>query len=78
MWAALDCPGAWASARIEEGAIVLGRMAAMILEPIPVGEEYVSYGWTDSEDGRKTFAGTAIADAEGRVLAVAKQTWISL
>lgn len=78
VWAALDCPGAWATARIEEGAIVLGRMAAMILEPIPVGAEYVSYGWTDHEEGRKTFAGTAIADANGRVLAVAKQTWISL
>lgn len=78
VWAALDCPGAWATARIEEGAIVLGRMAAMILEPIPVGPEYVSYGWTESEEGRKTFAGTAIANAEGRVLAVAKQTWISL
>jgi hypothetical protein len=78
VWAALDCPGAWASARIEEGAIVLGRMASMILEPIPIGHEYISYGWTDSDDGRKTFAGTAIADGDGRVLAVAKQTWISL
>jgi hypothetical protein len=78
VWAALDCPGAWATARIEEGAIVLGRMAAMILEPISVGPDYVSYGWTEGEDGRKTFAGTAIADADGRVLAVAKQTWISL
>lgn len=78
VWAALDCPGAWASARMEEGPIVLGRMAAMILTPIPVGDEYVSYGWTVSEDGRKTFAGTAIANAGGQVLAVARQTWISL
>jgi len=78
VWAALDCPGAWASARMEDGPIVLGRMAAMILEPIPIGPEYVSYGWTESEDGRKSFAGTAVADGEGRILAVAKQTWISL
>jgi hypothetical protein len=78
VWAALDCPGAWATARIEEGAIVLGRMAAVIMHPVEVGAEYVSYGWTDHEEGRKTFAGTAIADAEGRVLAVAKQTWIAV
>lgn len=78
VWAALDCPGAWASARIAEGAIVLGRMSAKVLRPVPVGSEYVSFGWTDSEDGRKTFAGTAIADSDGQVLAVSKQTWISV
>ena len=78
VWAALDCAGAWASARMEEGPIVLGRMSAMLLEPLPVGREYVSYGWTDSEEGRKTFSGTAVADGAGKVLAVARQTWISL
>lgn len=78
VWAALDCPGAWSSARMEDGPIVLGRMAAMLLAPVAVGAEYVSYGWTDAEEGRKTFAGTAIADAEGRLLAVARQTWISI
>jgi hypothetical protein len=78
VWAALDCPGAWASARITEGPIVLGRMSAMILQPISVGSDYVSFGWTHSEDGRKTFTATAIADGDGKVLAVSKQTWISI
>lgn len=78
VWAALDCPGAWASARMEEGPIVLGRMAAMILAPVRVGGDYVSYGWTESEEGRKAFAGTAIADPSGEVLATAKQVWISV
>jgi len=78
VWAALDCPGAWASARLEEGPIVLGRMTAIVFEPVRVGAEYVSFGWTESEDGRKTFAGTAIANADGNVLAVARQVWISV
>ncbi len=78
VWAALDCPGAWASARLEEGPIVLGRMAVMILEPVAPGKEYVSFGWTLRDEGRKTFAATALSDDSGRVLAVAKQTWIAL
>jgi hypothetical protein len=76
VWAALDCAGAWSSARMQEGPVVLGRMAAMVFEPIPIGGEYIAYGWTESEEGRKSFAGTAISDADGRVLAVSKQTWI--
>ncbi len=77
VWAALDCPGAWSSARMAEGPIVLGRMSAQILEPLQVGTEYVSYGWSESEEGRKTFAGTAVADDSGHVKAVSRQTWIS-
>lgn len=78
VWAALDCAGAWASARMEEGPIVLGRMSAQVLQPVVVGDDYVSFGWTEREEGRKTFSGTAIADARGTVLAVSRQTWISI
>jgi hypothetical protein len=78
VWAALDCPGAWVSARdMSVEPIVLGRMAARILSPVPIDGEYVSYAWALGDEGRKSFSGTAIADENGRVLAYARQTWIA-
>ncbi|OFW65700.1 MAG: hypothetical protein A2Z12_06840 [Actinobacteria bacterium RBG_16_68_21] len=79
VWAALDCPGAWVSARdVSLGPIVLGRMAALILAPLPGDAVFVSYAWARGDDGRKSYAGTAVADERGRVLAYARQTWIEL
>lgn len=77
VWAALDCPGAWVGARdITIDPVVLGRMAARILTPLPAADSFLSYAWALGEDGRKSYAGTAIADESGRVLAYARQTWI--
>lgn len=77
VWAALDCPGAWVGARdITLDPVVLGRMAARIVAPLSSEGVYVSYAWSLGEDGRKSFAGTAVADEAGRVLAYARQTWI--
>ncbi|MEX0825936.1 MAG: hypothetical protein WD184_04165 [Acidimicrobiia bacterium] len=79
VWAALDCPGAWATMReLTSDPVVLGRMTARIVTPIPVGATLVSYGWQMGIEGRKAYAGTAIADARGRTMAYAKQTWIAL
>ena len=79
VWAALDCPGAWVSARdMSVEPIVLGRMAARIAAPLAVDGSYLSYAWSLGEDGRKSYAGTAIADEAGRVLAYARQTWIAI
>ena len=79
VWAALDCPGAWASARnMSIDPIVLGRMAARIVTPLPAEGSFVSYAWRLGDDGRKSYAGTAISDETGNVLAYARQTWIAL
>ena len=79
VWASLDCPGAWSWARAKgHDPIVLGRMAARIVAPLPADGAFVSYAWALGEDGRKSYAGTAIADESGRVLAYARQTWIAL
>jgi len=72
VWAALDCPGAWADARE-----VLGRMAAVVSAPIEVGRRYVVIAWNLAEDGRKSFAATALIDDGGNVVGSARQTWIS-
>lgn len=77
VWAAIDCPGAYASGDPGRGAVVLGRMAARI-ERLPAeGERCVVVGWPLGEEGRKLFAGTALYGEGGDVLAVARQVWIA-
>ena len=76
VWAAIDCPGAYAAGDPERGEIVLGRMTARVDRLPDEGERCVVVGWPLGEDGRKLFAGTALYGASGAVLAVARQVWI--
>ncbi len=79
VWAALDCPGAWADARdLTENPVVLGRMAAVVHQPIEIGHPYVAIGRLLSEEGRKSYAATALVDESGTTVATARQVWISL
>ena len=76
VWAALDCPGAYACGFGERGVLVLGRLAARV-EAIPeAGEHCVVVAWPLGDDGRKAFAGTALYGEGGRLLGVARATWI--
>jgi acyl-coenzyme A thioesterase PaaI-like protein len=77
VWAALDCPGYFA---VQEaaGLAVLGTMSAVRLAPVRAGEIAVVTGWTLGSEGRKHRAGTAVHDADGRLLAAAQATWITL
>jgi hypothetical protein len=77
VWAAIDCPGAYAVGMAGRGEIVLGRMAARVLRVPDVGERCVAASWPLGEEGRKLYAGTALYDAGGKVLALARQTWIA-
>ena len=77
VWAALDCPGGWAE-DIAGRPMVLGRMALRAdAEPV-VGEPHVVQGWVVRRDGRKTLTGTSLRSADGRLLAVAQQTWVAV
>jgi hypothetical protein len=76
VWAALDCPGAYACGVGERGVLVLGRLAAQV-EALPdAGEKCVVVAWPLGEEGRKAYAGTALYGEGGRVLGVARATWI--
>jgi hypothetical protein len=76
VWAALDCPGAYACGFGERGVLVLGRLAARV-EAVPrAGEQCVVVAWPLGDEGRKAFAGTALYGEGGRVLGVARATWI--
>ena len=73
--AALDCPGAFAFIVGETRAGLLGRIQYEQLLPVPADAEHVVMGWQIGEDGRKKFAGTAVVDADGTVMARALATW---
>jgi hypothetical protein len=76
VWAAIDCPGAWAVGGPGRGEIVLGRMTGEIVRLPEEGETCIVVAWPLGEDGRKLYAGTALFAAGGELLAVARQTWI--
>ena len=76
-WAAIDCPGAYAVGVEGRGEVVLGRMTTRV-ERLPLeGEECVVVSWPLGEDGRKLHAGTALLGEAGKLLAIARQTWIA-
>jgi hypothetical protein len=77
VWAAIDCPGAYAVGTEGRGDIVLGRMTARVHRVPDGGEECVVAAWPLGEDGRKHFAGTALFAGDGELLALAKQVWIA-
>jgi len=76
VWAAIDCPGAWAVGGPGRGEIVLGRMNAEIRRLPEEGEQCVVVAQPLGEDGRKLYAATALYSADGELLALARQTWI--
>jgi hypothetical protein len=78
VWAALDCPGCFAAIGENERTAVLGELHAERLAPVPGDAPLVAYAWPLGQDGRKLFAGTALATAQGAVLARARAVWIAL
>ena len=77
VWAALDCPGGWASG-IAGRPMVLGTMTAQVTSLPAVGEEHVVMAWPRGGEGRKYLSGTALYAADGRLLAHAEATWIAI
>jgi len=73
--AALDCPGAMAWIVDGTFAGLLGRIVSEQVGPVRAEVEHVVTGWQIERDGRKLFAGTALAAADGEVLARTRQTW---
>ena len=76
VWAALDCPGAYAVHFGVRGNPVLGRLTGRIEHLPHPGERCVVVGWPLGEEGRKLYAGTALFGEDGRILGSARATWI--
>lgn len=77
VWAALDCPGAFANG-FPEIPMVLGRLAARLVGAVEPREECVVVSWSAGVDGRKHLAGTALFGADEALRAIARATWIRL
>ena len=77
VWAALDCPGAWASGIVGR-EMVLGTMTARVHALPAVGEPHVVLAWPRGHAGRKFLSGTALYDGAGRLLAQAEAIWVAV
>jgi hypothetical protein len=77
VWAALDCPGGWASG-IAGRPMVLGTMTAVVGSLPAAGAPHVIMAWQRGAEGRKHLSGTALYAADGRLLAHTEATWIAI
>jgi hypothetical protein len=79
VWAALDCPGAFAvHSDFSRGACVLGRLAVHIEEMPVEGEPLAVVGWDlGGAEGRRLYAGTALFRGD-TPLAWGRATWFSV
>lgn len=79
--AAIDCPGIWAliaAAPVETPEhVVTGTLAAEMARPLRAGERYIVIAWTLGREGRRLNAGTAIVDADGTPLVIARHTLVA-
>jgi len=76
LWTALDCPGQFAFLADDIMTGLLGRITGQIYQKVKAGGEYLVSGWRIGIEGKKHFAGTAIHDRDGNLLACAKSVWI--
>jgi hypothetical protein len=75
MWAALDCPGFFATGVAARGPL-LGTYAARIDRCVHLDTPCVVIGWSIRHEGRKHVSGTAIFDGFGEICGRALATWI--
>lgn len=78
IWAALDCPGAYAFPEPQSGTLLLGELAVAIREPVSAGEKCVLIAWEISHEGRKHFTGTALFGESGSCCATGYATWFEV
>ena len=77
LWAALDCPGAFAIG-FQERPMVLGRIKGHVVRRPEAGAPLIVAAWHLYDDGRKHGAASGLFTAEGELLAQTEQLWIEL
>jgi hypothetical protein len=79
VWAVLDCPTYFASALERPGlTALLGRLTAELIDPVRHGEPHLVMAWPIAAEGRKHIAGSAVATAQGEILARAHSVHIEV
>ncbi|MDP4890306.1 MAG: hotdog fold thioesterase [Porticoccaceae bacterium] len=76
LWTALDCPGQLAYFHAGQLTGLLGRMTARVHGTVRAGEPLVVTAWPINVDGKKHFAGSAIFNQKGELIAQAIAVWI--
>ncbi len=76
VWAALDCPSFFGLKVPYDKLFLLAEMSAKLVRPVPGDQPLIVYGWGRTVEGRKHYAGAAIATADGALLAHAHHLWI--
>ncbi|WP_428407757.1 hypothetical protein [Hyphococcus sp.] len=77
LWAALDCPTAYAL-RVGDTMTLLGRMAAEIIRRPKPGERLIAAAWREGQDGRKHFSDSVLLDENREIIAAANTLWVEL
>ncbi|PCJ14620.1 MAG: hypothetical protein COB04_14740 [Gammaproteobacteria bacterium] len=82
VWAALDCPTAFAALEYAENQalvpMVLGMLTVRRLKPITRQEGLIVHAWAQPGQGRKVAGYSAISSLQGECLAYAEAMWISI
>lgn len=78
VWSALDCPGGWA---LQEPANT-GTLQVEILGPVDGRQDLIVMGWpmpavSARSGSRRRYAGTAMFDSRGRLLARGAAIWVA-
>jgi acyl-coenzyme A thioesterase PaaI-like protein len=79
VWAALDCPGAWALRRVSDGPYrrsVTVQMTGRVLGQVRAGEPYVVMAWPVPGRRRLLDCASAVYDAGGDLVALATAVWL--
>ena len=77
IWAALDCPSAWALPDEFGENTLLARMEAETFLPLKAGTACTVLAWQLGDvDGRKATAASALVDGQGAVIAHTRTLWI--
>lgn len=78
LWAALDCPGAFAFPPPASGGVLLGELAVNLTGSVLAGEPCVLLAWQLSHQGRKHTTGTALFGQDGGLRGVGRAIWIEV
>jgi len=80
VWSALDCPSFAPSRALPDppAVMLLGRLTAELRAPVAAERPHVVVAWPIAREGRKLDTGSAVADADGAAVAVARARWIEI
>lgn len=78
LWAALDCPGAFAFPEPREAAVLLGELQVALTGHVSAGERCVLVAWELAREGRKHLTATALFGETGACRGLGLGTWIEV